>query len=252
LGIPELDRLKAALAYNNRYAGWCTVAVFVGLVVEYTILLWLKRKELSLWETVLTIVAGIAIAGGVFGEYHFGSRAADAAIELQTISERQVAELDAENQKSRLRADALELQIIGRHITLEQRKKMIEILGPRHGNKITIGYVTDSGTDSFRYSSELGEVFCDANWVVFRPVELISTDLPVQGFLLEFKPDSLSAKQLANLARKALAVTGYDAIPKKPAHGFQLGGHVPVCHSEPSSSTPAWYPTDIEILVGGR
>jgi len=86
VGTPEVEALKAALLSNNRLAELCTIGVFLGLVVEYTILLWLKRKELSRTEIVLTIVAGIAIAGGVYGEYLFGSRASDAALKLQSIS----------------------------------------------------------------------------------------------------------------------------------------------------------------------
>lgn len=70
-----LEALKSALAANNRWIGWCTITVFVGLLVEYTILLWPKWKELPRWERVFTVLAGIAIAGGVFGEYHFESSA---------------------------------------------------------------------------------------------------------------------------------------------------------------------------------
>ena len=69
MGTPDLDALKSTLVNNNTHAGWCTVAVFVGLLVEYTILLWPKWRELKRWKKLFTVLAGIAIAGGVYGEY---------------------------------------------------------------------------------------------------------------------------------------------------------------------------------------
>jgi len=53
--------------------------------------LWLKRKELSRAEIVLTVIAGLAVAGGVYGEYLFGSKASEAAMKLSSRSEEQVA-----------------------------------------------------------------------------------------------------------------------------------------------------------------
>jgi hypothetical protein len=76
-----LEALKTALATDDRYAGWCTIAVFIGLVIEYAIPIWLKRKELPRHEIVLTLAMGILIAGGVYGEYHFGSSASGIAMQ---------------------------------------------------------------------------------------------------------------------------------------------------------------------------
>jgi hypothetical protein len=108
VGTPELEALKTVLVSNSRYAGWCTFAVFVGLLVEYTILLWLKRQELSRWEKVLTVIAGLAIAGGVYGEYLFGSRASDAALKLESLSEQNVAALNKEAGEARKAAGIAE------------------------------------------------------------------------------------------------------------------------------------------------
>ena len=85
-----------------------TVAVFLGLLVEYTILIWPKRKELKRWEKVFTVLAGIAIAGGVYGEYLFGPRAADAALQIENISEHRIADLKAETSGNELRTAELE------------------------------------------------------------------------------------------------------------------------------------------------
>ena len=94
--VSEIDSLKTILADNTRWAGWCTIAVFLGLIVEYTILLWLKRKDLSRTDITLTIIAGIAISLGVGGEYLFGSKASEAAMCLENLSEQRVADLNKE------------------------------------------------------------------------------------------------------------------------------------------------------------
>lgn len=104
MGPPILDDLKKVLVDNNRYSGWCTFAVFAGLIVEYTVLLFPKWKELKLWEKAFTVLAGIAIAGGVWGEYHFGSKASDAAISIEAISERRIADTNALAQAASVQA----------------------------------------------------------------------------------------------------------------------------------------------------
>ena len=85
-----------------------TVAVFLGLLVEYTILIWPKWKELKRREKVFTVLAAMAIAGGVYGEYFFGSRAADAALQIENISENRIADLKAETSGNELRTAELE------------------------------------------------------------------------------------------------------------------------------------------------
>jgi hypothetical protein len=97
VGLLEVESLKSTLVHNNGRVEWCTIAVFVGLIVEYTILLWLKRKDFSRTEIILTLVAGLAIAGGVYGEYHFGSIASAAAVKLEGIAEDRVATLNQES-----------------------------------------------------------------------------------------------------------------------------------------------------------
>jgi hypothetical protein len=92
--------LVVVLASTNAES---TVAIFFGLLVEHTILIWPKWKELKRWEKVFTVLAGIAIAGGVYGEYFFGSRAANAALQIENISENRIADLKAETSGNELR-----------------------------------------------------------------------------------------------------------------------------------------------------
>ncbi len=110
MGTPEIEVLKSELVKNHSRAEWCTIAVFIGLLIEYTILLWLKRKDLSRIDIALTVIAGIAIAGGVYGEYLFGSKASEAAIKLERISEERVASLNTEAKGLQRRAEEARLE----------------------------------------------------------------------------------------------------------------------------------------------
>jgi Tfp pilus assembly major pilin PilA len=111
LATPDIEALKSALVKNQGLAEWCTIAVFAGLVVEYTILLWLKRKDYSRNEIVLTVAAGLAIAGGVYGEYAFGSKVSEAAVKLENISEQRVADAQEKAGVANATAKKFESQI---------------------------------------------------------------------------------------------------------------------------------------------
>ncbi len=104
----ESEVVKSALTQHTRLVEWCTIAVFIGLLVEYTILLWLKRKDFSRTEMALTVIAGIAIAGGVYGEYFFGSKVSEDAMKLASISEQRVADSNREAENARVKAAAAE------------------------------------------------------------------------------------------------------------------------------------------------
>jgi hypothetical protein len=237
---------------------------------ESATLTWLHASEISL------LLFGLVLVLGLIGEYQKsekfkkrvhvfelmvvigvgGELVADCGVllfteHLQTIADGKIAKLSGEAQKFRDRADALESQMTDRHITPDQRKRMIEILGTQRGAKVTVGYITGSGEDALKYSLELARVFCDAEWHVFQLVELVSSTTPVHGFLIDSRMDSPSSRRLAGTVRRALAVTGYDVPPQKPTNGFQLGGNSMFC-GEPPSPIPSWHPTDIEVLVGGR
>lgn len=83
----EVEQLKGLLATYDSRSTWATVAVFAGLVVEYTVLLWLKWHEMSRLEKALTIAAGFAITAGVFGEYWYTSDAMQVSAKLEDNSE---------------------------------------------------------------------------------------------------------------------------------------------------------------------
>jgi hypothetical protein len=106
--MPDIETLKSALVTNNVFAERCTIAVFAGLLTEYIILFWTQRKDFSKLEFGLAVAAAILIAGGVYGEYFFGSRASDAALGIEKISEDRIASLNKEAGEARERAAILE------------------------------------------------------------------------------------------------------------------------------------------------
>jgi len=168
VGPPELEVLKAVLANNARWAGWCTIAVFLGLLVEYTILLWLKRKDLTRTDITLTIVAGVAISLGVGGEYLFGSRASDAAMSLEGISERRVADLNREAGDARQKAgeaneraakadlarSQLEARLAWRRVSKEQMLEVATALKPFKGRKVRMG-IWDGNKEAEQFRDDL-------------------------------------------------------------------------------------------------
>jgi hypothetical protein len=211
LNPQELETLKATLVADNRFAGWCTIAVFVGLVAEYAILPWIKGKKLPHWDRVLTSIAAIAIAGGVFGEYYFGSLASRDAMQIENISEQRVADSNAEAKKAEQRTAELEASLADRHLTSDQRKQMLAILKGTPGTKVMVAYLFNGDKDAQEYAIEIASVFRDApGWTVLPPPPAVSSDLPVSGFAIQAQNNSIMSK--LPLIEKVLAVTGYHVI----------------------------------------
>lgn len=208
---PELEILKTALVSDNRYAGWCTIAVFIGLVVEYAILPWIKRKELPRWNRVIPSIAAIAIAGGVFGEYYFGSLASSEAIQIENVSEQRVADSNLEARRAEQRTAELEASLADRHLTSDQRKQMMAILKGSAGTRVMVAYLLNGDKDSQEYAIEIGSIFRDApGWTLVPPPPGVSSDQPVYGFAIQAQNNSVSSK--LPLIEKTLAVAGYKII----------------------------------------
>jgi hypothetical protein len=219
-------------AQSQSWTDLSTLVVLFGLIGEIVITFaYTKDKRRS--EIVFGVLFTVVIAVGVYGEYRFGSRAARANSQLQSISERKIADLNLEAQKAREHADALEQQMAARHVTVEQRKKMLAILEARPEAKITIWYIINSDADTLAYTLEIQDVFHDAKWHVFHRPNLISADTPLHGFIVEVQHDSPQNQNLANLAAKALAVTGY---------------HVSRTNIAPDPNEE----TNVIVLVGGK
>jgi hypothetical protein len=244
LGTPDLDTLKSTLVSNNAHAGWCTVAVFLGLLVEYTILLWPKWKELKRWEKVFTILAGIAIAGGVYGEYFFGSRAADAALQIENISESRVAELKVEAavlnakaagltkeaQDEQLARVKIEARVAWRR--LDPTSAIASHLSQFAGEPALVSY-NNNDIEGATFARNIAATLHTAKWNVFEELAFIEaregpvpfgTNPPLpKGVLVWSTSDNTSQKAALALV-KELSVCGFDAVMSADA-AYLLGVH---------------------------
>lgn len=106
-GGPDIEGLKALAAHNQLLADWSTRVVLLGLLAEIGVT-FAYTKEKSRSEIILGVLATMVIALGVYGEVRFGSRAAQEAATLQSISDEKVAELNLK--AAQLTADNLDLQ----------------------------------------------------------------------------------------------------------------------------------------------
>jgi hypothetical protein len=243
----------------------CAAVVVLGVVVEVFVVIrewrhdWREFRRGTIHSPDKPLISNLVwglfgaalVAIGVSGELLVGVKAGKVETEMRDTADTLVALVDKEAGDVRLKAAQLESKITDRHVTLDQRKKMLEVLAPGRGTPIAIGYLTDSGADAPGYSLELAEVFCEARWLVFRPIRLMAYNPPVHGFLLD-QTDDPSSKKSVGLIKRALAVTGYNTSAHSPT-GFTLGGDTPSCKTPvPSASNPPWYPTALEILVGSK
>jgi hypothetical protein len=192
--------------------------VFLGLIVEYTILLWLKRKDLSKTDITLTIIAGIAISLGVGGEYLFGSKASDAAMRLEDLSEQRVANLNKEAGDARKeaatamqRASRVDERSAQLGIELEQEKQKTarsqkEAADAQLAVKSYIDLVAKSANPRF------------TNFDPKRFVGILAGKLKGSVDTIWYEPDDMEAYEFASVVHEALGAGGarWDVGELKP------------------------------------
>lgn len=102
----EVEALKVTFSTNSNWAEWATLAVFVGLLGDIVVIFIfdLFDKNKSWWEIILAGAATTIIAGGVWGELHFGHRATDTSSQIQALLERQTADANERAVKAELDA----------------------------------------------------------------------------------------------------------------------------------------------------
>src|SRR5260370_3449708 len=91
--LPRLDieALKKLAVDTRLWAEWSTRAVVAGLFLELLVE-FLYTKDKPWHEIVLSVLAVIVIAVGVYGELHFGATGAQANATLQRDSDERVAQ----------------------------------------------------------------------------------------------------------------------------------------------------------------
>ncbi|MGA8222527.1 MAG: hypothetical protein WB780_12805 [Candidatus Acidiferrales bacterium] len=182
------------------------VMLVIGLVGEYAESeKWKKREKIFKLLVIIGVAGELFADGGVF---LFSAH-------LQTISDAEVATLNKEAGEARrdaadaqLHTAKLEQRLADRHVTLEQRKKMLGILSARSGPRASVTFLTPAEPDAQEYAIEIGGVFQDAKWTVVPFTWLISQNTPVHGFAIEIRQNGPASKRKLTeiAARQALSV----------------------------------------------
>src|ERR1700730_3144 len=125
---PDAETLKSVFATDRNWAEWATVAVFVGLLGDIVVI-FLFSKDKPRSETWLAFICTLIIAVGVYGEYSFGSKAAQAADQLQHLFERDIALVKRDAAEANARAAEAKLELAKfkapREIGPDQRQRII-------------------------------------------------------------------------------------------------------------------------------
>jgi hypothetical protein len=167
---------------------------------------WVTLVALLGWGLVVLGVAGEGVAEGLVSR-------ADAT--LQTFNDILLGEAQKEAAfaieraaNANKREAEIEQRLADRHITFEQRKKMLAILTPRRETRASVTYLTGSSSDAQEYAIEIGEVLHASGWTVIPVQQLISYETPVHGFLVEIRDKAPASKRkvLIGTTRKALAI----------------------------------------------
>ena len=101
MGEIDIGSARAAFDTASGYAEWATIIVALGVFIEL-MALFVFSQEMPPLEKAVMIFATLLIVAGCGGEYMFGSRANDAAAQLQQASDRQIARLKSDAEFSAL------------------------------------------------------------------------------------------------------------------------------------------------------
>jgi hypothetical protein len=94
----DLPSLRAAFEAASEYSEYCTVAVTIGVFIEF-VALFVFSKEMPRSEKIVMAGATALIVLGCGGEYVFGSRAGIAAAQLQQASDEKINGLTKETMR---------------------------------------------------------------------------------------------------------------------------------------------------------
>ena len=240
MDTPHIESLKSALNFYTSWAGYCTFTVFVGLIFEYAILFFSERKRLTPKEVVLTVIAAIMIAGGVGGEYCFGSKASNVAATLEGVSEQRIADSNreakqAEDDAEKVKAENLQLeaQIAPRRVTAEQQEKILGNLeafkAEFSGKRIkVVSYILD--TEALVFSEQITHILRSSGMTVDDDAMSITPVATLVFGIQVFGSDSELAKKIADAIGSSgspIAVSFVNSDPTAGAMRFEYGAPPP-------------------------
>jgi hypothetical protein len=228
-----------------------TALVVVGLFMEgpevvhaATSIFRNRQDPTPRWIAFLALLGWILVVLGVAGEGIAEGYVSWAEGTLQTYNDILLSDATKEAAfaleraaNANKRAAEIEQRMADRHITLEQRKKMLAILVSHRSARVAVAFITPSLPDAQEYSIEIGGVFRDAGWTVVPSPWLTTMGNPVHGFavVIREKESSPKRKSLERVTREALAV---------------LDGRFSVTYGGQDPETGI--NLDLEILVGNK
>jgi hypothetical protein len=218
--MDEIKNLKDSFERDGNWAEASAWAIVGGLALEVCLLLWFSKDRGS-FETLSLVAANVIIAVGVFGEIHFGRRAAKISKRLQQISDERVAlaeRASAEsNQKAseavaraaeaneiaegeRLARVRLEKELAWRTLTDEQRIKFVLATKQFSGQPFDIVTYQDDA-EAMYFSADLVRLLRGAGWQYEKQQGFLAFSLEM-GVSVETAPSKADA-----LAPAAKALT---------------------------------------------
>src|SRR5271155_5635727 len=222
---PEIEALKALVAHSQSLAEWSTLLVFVGLVGEIIITFaYTKDKHLS--EIILGVACGVVIALGVYGEYTYSSKSARANAQLQSISEAQVAELNAKAEELRRETEIekskrieIEDRVSWRRLAKEQQSEIASRLNRFSGQKVLLQYeANDLEADTF--ALDIAAALQSARWNVYEPLAVLTmpegpvplgTNQPLPTGVVTISTGDQAARNASLAVVHELETFGFDA-----------------------------------------
>jgi hypothetical protein len=159
-GSVDLSALKSAFETANTYAGWGTIAVIVGVSIEFAAL-FIFSKEMPPLEKAVMVFATFVIAAGCGGEWWYGKAAASDAAQIQTAENTATATAQAAANAAQLADDKLKSLVIWRTVTPTQNKILVTELAKLRGS-VTIGWIAND-PESLYFAGQIFNVFAEIN-----------------------------------------------------------------------------------------
>jgi hypothetical protein len=114
MGDIDLPAFKATFDAASKYSEWSTIAVTIGVFIEF-VALFIFSKDMPPAEKRVMVFATMLIVAGCGGEYMFGGRASDAVAQMQAIEQSDIA--TAQQKASEATAEAAKLGVTVDNLT---------------------------------------------------------------------------------------------------------------------------------------
>lgn len=181
----NIDALKAVLSNSHDWTGYATLAILAGIILELAVLL-IFAHEISLYEKIALVIANILIAAGLYVEYVYGGRGAEATAKLQRISEEKVAQLGKETAEANARTKEAELALAKfrapRRLNSEQQALFVAKLKRFSGTEYDLAAKDDEPLD---LALDIERALKAAGWNVRSWTDGgIVTELPGRSYLV--------------------------------------------------------------------